>query len=223
MPTSIAVLPGTPSSIAVAVHGSGDGNPYGYSLGRGVFILDDGLPRANYIQPPEVAAEFLINGPPGYLLGMGDNNRLVVLRLGTVGATLETHGGLFGDYNLLPSLLYTGGAVYGNTGPVVDLTNPEAPLPAGRFVYGGTSCTLASRSATRIMMFCPGYAGSPNLSFLRQRQLRPDRLGHPAPRAAREPVGEARLPRRRRGGAGRDGRAAADRAGADDRGAAVEG
>ena len=39
--------------------------------GQGVFILDDGQPRANYVQPPEVPSSFLINGPPGYLLGIG--------------------------------------------------------------------------------------------------------------------------------------------------------
>ena len=59
-PISLVVLPGTPSSIAVNVYGANSG-------GRGVFILDDGLPRANFIQPPEVGANFLTNGPPGYL------------------------------------------------------------------------------------------------------------------------------------------------------------
>ena len=96
VPMSIAVLPGAPSSIAVGVQGSG--TDY-YGGGRGVFILDDGQPRANFIQPPEVAVNFLTNGPPGYLLGVGDDNNLVVLRLGTVGATLESHGGLFNAYD----------------------------------------------------------------------------------------------------------------------------
>jgi hypothetical protein len=35
-----------------------------------VFILDDGQPRANFIQPPEVAMNLLTNGPPGYVLGV---------------------------------------------------------------------------------------------------------------------------------------------------------
>jgi hypothetical protein len=43
--------------------------------------------------------------------------------------------------------------VYASTGDVVDLTNPDSPLPAGRFAFGG--CVLAVRSATRIMMLCP--------------------------------------------------------------------
>ena len=62
MPHSLAVLPGTPSSIAVGVHGS----QYG---GGGVFILDDGVPRANWVQPPEVLVFSLANGPAGYLIG----------------------------------------------------------------------------------------------------------------------------------------------------------
>ena len=77
-PFSVVVLPGAPSSIAVGVYGATIG-------GRGVFILDDGQPRANFIQPPEVAAYSLVNGPPGYLLGVGDYNNLVVFRLGSVG------------------------------------------------------------------------------------------------------------------------------------------
>ena len=62
-----------------------------------MFILDDGLPRANFIQPPEVGANFLTNGPPGYLFAVGDNANLIVFRLGTVGATLESHLGLFNN------------------------------------------------------------------------------------------------------------------------------
>ena len=62
---------------------AGDGGNYGRPAG--VFILDDGQPRANFIQPPEVAMGFLTNGPPGYLLGVGATENLVVLRLGAVG------------------------------------------------------------------------------------------------------------------------------------------
>ena len=155
VPQSIAVLPGTPSSIAVGVQGMG-GN-YNYYGRRGVFILDDGQPRANFIQPPEVGMSFLTNGPPGYLLGVGDTANLLVLHLGAFGATLESHGGLFGVYNNPTDFHYSAGAAYGSAGEVIDLTNPDAPLPAGRFPASG-DCTLASRSATRVMMFCPNYA-----------------------------------------------------------------
>ena len=155
VPQSIAVLPGTPSSIAVGVQGMG-GN-YNYYGRRGVFILDDGQLRANFIQPPEVGVSFLTNGPPGYLLGVGDTSNLIVLRLSAVGATLESHGGLFGVYSSNPTdLHYSAGAAYASAGEVIDLTNPEAPQPAGRFPIVG-DCRLASRSATRVMMLCPNY------------------------------------------------------------------
>jgi hypothetical protein len=150
VPASIAVLPGTPASIAVGVYGE-------KSYGRGVFILDDGQPRANFIQPPEVTANYLTNGPPGYLLGVGDTSNLVALNLGAVGATMESYGGLFDPYYSPTGFLYSGGAVYTSTGAVIDLTDPEAPVPAGRFAAGGTSCKLASRTATRVMMLCPNY------------------------------------------------------------------
>jgi hypothetical protein len=133
------------------------GGNYNYYGRRGVFILDDGQPRANFVQPPEVGMSFLTNGPPGYLLGVGDTSNLLVLRVGALGATLESHVGLFGVYNNPTDLHYSAGAAYASAGEVIDLTNPDAPLPAGRLPAGG-DCTLASRSATRVMMLCPNYA-----------------------------------------------------------------
>jgi YVTN family beta-propeller protein len=143
-PFSVVVLPGMPGSIAVGVYGANLG-------GRGVFILDDGLLRANYVQPPEVPAYFLTNGPPGYLLGLGDYGNLVAFRLGSVGATYETYGGLItgGSYGLI----YSAGYLYSSTGEVVDLRNPDDPMLNGRFAFN--NCLLALRSATRVMMVCP--------------------------------------------------------------------
>src|SRR6185369_9460309 len=103
VPTSMIVLPGTPGSLAVAVHGLSYG-------AQGVFILDDGQPRANYIQPPEIPSSFLINGPPGYLLGVGGSDNLIVYRLGTVGATMESYSGLVTSAQ--SGLVYSGGFVY---------------------------------------------------------------------------------------------------------------
>ncbi|HEY7376228.1 MAG TPA: hypothetical protein VIF57_28965 [Polyangia bacterium] len=159
VPMSIAVLPGTPSSIAVGVYGA-------TSYGRAVFILDDGQPRANFIQPPEVTANFLTNGPPGYLLGLGDTNNLVVFHLGAAGATMESYGGLFGNYYTSTGFYYSAGAAYASTGEVIDLSDPGAPVPAGRFAAGGADCKLASRTATRVMMLCPGYGTGGTLTML---------------------------------------------------------
>jgi hypothetical protein len=148
-PVWMVVLPGTPGSIAVAVQGLSYG-------GQGVFILDDGQPRANFIQPPEVGTSFLINGPPGYLLGVGVSDNLLVYRLGSVGATMESYGGLVSSAQT--GFAYDAGFVYGSQGEVVDLTNPDAPLPVGRFAFNG--CFLAVRSASRVMMLCPNPAGT---------------------------------------------------------------
>jgi hypothetical protein len=148
VPMWMVVLPGTPASIAVAVQGL----TYG---GQGVFILDDGQPRANFIQPPEVGTSNLINGPPGYLLGVGVSDNLLVYRLGTVGATMESYGGLVSSAQT--GFAYRAGFAYGSQGEVVDLTNPDAPLPVGRFAFSG--CYLAVRSATRVMMLCPSSTG----------------------------------------------------------------
>jgi len=157
VPFSMVVLPGTTASLAVGVYGSNYG-------GRGVFILDDGLPRANFIQPPEIAAFYLNNGPPGYLLGIGDTYyNLVVIKIGTVGATYESYGGLVGNY--LSGLAYSSGFAYASSGEVVDLSNPDAPLPAGRFNF--SSCIVAIRNATRVMMLCPNpQVGGPILRML---------------------------------------------------------
>ena len=173
----------------------GTGRNYYYYGRRGVFILDDGQPRANFIQPPEVAMNFLTNGPPGYLLGVGDDNNLVVLRLGAVGATLESHGGLFNVYDP-PELHYSRGRRLREHG------RGRRPDQSGRAAarralpLAARDCKLASRSATRVMMFCPNYDPAVRTCYmLRHHHLHPGRLGDAAPRAARR-VGEVRLSRR---------------------------
>jgi hypothetical protein len=122
-----------------------------------VFILDDGQPRANFIQPPEVPAYFLTNGPPGYLLGVSDTNNLLAFRLGAAGATMESYRGLFSNSYPPSGILYSAGVLYASTTEVIDFSNPDAPVPAGRFSFGGANCLLAIRSSTRLMMLCPDY------------------------------------------------------------------
>jgi hypothetical protein len=151
MPNSLVVLPGTPSSIAVSVFGT-------QSFVAGVFILDDGVPRANFIQPPEVYAAHLTNGPPGYLIGLGIGpvtpTTFVTFRLDTMGATYASHGGLV-DGNNQFGLTYSAGKsyAYGFQGEVIDLSNPDDPMPAGKFAFD--YCSVAIRSARRVLMLCP--------------------------------------------------------------------
>ena len=132
-PYAVVVLPGTPASIAVGV--------YGASRRRsGVFILDDGLLRANYVQPPEVPAYYLANGAAGIpARGSATTAISSTFRLGSVGATYESYGGLITGGSF--GLTYSAGYLYSSTGEVVDLRNPDDPraerpvrlqqLPAG--------------------------------------------------------------------------------------------
>jgi YVTN family beta-propeller protein len=148
IPMWLVVLPGSPGSIAVSVYGASYGS-------QGVFILDDGQLRANFIQPPEVPSSFLINGPPGFLLAIGGSDNLIMYRLSSVGATIESYLGLVNSSQA--GFAYSAGFAYASQGEVVDLTNPDAPLPVGRF--GFTNCVLTLRSASRAFMLCPNPAG----------------------------------------------------------------
>ena len=58
-------------------------------------------------------------------------------RLGSVGATLESYSGLVSSYQT--GLVYSAGFAYASNGEVVDLTNPDAPLPVGRFAFSACS------------------------------------------------------------------------------------
>jgi hypothetical protein len=142
-PESIAVLPGTPSSIAVSARGA-------MFLGITVFILDDGTPRAG-VAPLDVDVSFLTNGPPGYLFGIGVADYLITLRLGSAGLTSAAHSGLVVTNNET-SLSYAGTNLYASMGQVVDVSNPDMPRPAGRFPFA--PCVMAMRRVDRVMMLC---------------------------------------------------------------------
>ena len=76
-------------------------------------------------------------------------------RLGSVGATLESYSGLVSSYQT--GLVYSAGFAYASNGEVVDLTNPDAPLPVGRFAF--SACRMTVRSAARVLMLCPNPSG----------------------------------------------------------------
>jgi hypothetical protein len=100
---------------------------------------------------------------PGYLFAAGDFSNLIVMKLGTVGATLESHLGFFNNY-YQAGFVYGGGYGYSSSGSVIDLTNPDVPLPAGHLNFN--NCTVAIRSATRVMMLCPNDTSGPILRML---------------------------------------------------------
>ena len=218
VPQSIAVLPGAPSSIAVGVQGMG-GN-YNYDGRRGVFILDDGQPRANFVQPPEVGMSFLDQRPARIPAGRGRHQQPPRPPAGRRRRDAGVPRRPLRRLQQPTHFHYSAGAAYASAGEVIDLTNPDAPLPAGRFPAAG-DCKLASRSATRIMMFCPNYAPAGSCSCSTPPPS-PGSARLVLPQRAVRGVGdEVPLPRRRRGGVPRALLAAADHAGAADRVAAV--
>ena len=153
---SIAVLPGTPSSIAVSA--------FGTQFGTAVFILDEGVLRANYTQLPSIDIDLLVNGPPGYLFGIDGVSSFFAIRLGATGATHSRHGGLLQSINQT-KLVYSGNNVYATIGEVIDVSNPDMPLPAGR--YSLEPCPLAIRSPSRVLRLCTNPTpGGPILRVL---------------------------------------------------------
>jgi hypothetical protein len=144
VPTSIAILPGAPASIAVSVEGFMFGE-------RAAFILDDGAPRAGFTQPGAVDVSLLTNGPSGTLFGIGAPDQFVVLKLGVSGATVASHSGLVTSSAQL-SVTYRDGMVYASMGEVVDVSSVDAPVRAGRF--GFYNCAQTFRSANRVLMLC---------------------------------------------------------------------
>ena len=77
-------------------------------------------------------------------------------RLGTVGATLESYGGLVSS-SYQSGFVYSAGFAYTSHGEVIDLTNPDTPAPVGRFSF--TNCAMTVRSGARVLMLCPNPSG----------------------------------------------------------------
>ena len=151
VPKSLAVLPGTPSSIAVGVQGA--------QLRRPRRVHPRRRPAARELHPA-ARGRRRASSPtarPGTCSAWATPSNLVVFRLGTLGATLESHGGLVSSSYQTGLRLQRGLRLREPRARSIDLTNPDAPLPAGRFAF--TDCALAIRSATRVMMLCPNAIG----------------------------------------------------------------
>jgi hypothetical protein len=139
---TIAVLPGAPTSIAVGISGPE------------IVILDDGVPRATVDKNPQSTANaFLTRGPGSTLFGYNTFNDFGVLDVSASGVTQTTFSALV-DSNNLRSLVYLTGALYGNDGEIIDVTNLAAPVPGGRFDYYGNG--IAVRGPNRLLMLIGG-------------------------------------------------------------------
>jgi len=144
VPISIAPLPDGPSSIAVSAYVTG---------GVATLILDDGIPRANFAQPPGGGGFLLTQGPPGYLFGLDvDTSGFYVYDIGSTSATFRRENGFV---HAIPQngLVYSEGAVYLSQGEVIDVSTPSNPVPAGQ-LDGHVPCATAVRSPTRVLTLC---------------------------------------------------------------------
>jgi hypothetical protein len=135
---SLAVLPGTTSSIVVAVNNA-----------LGVYVLDNGVPRPTYVHSSDAINAFLVRGPNGVLFGFNESTQFGVLEVTPKGVAQTTFPGLISGSNAR-TLIYDGGLVLVSDGEVIDATNPDAPVRAGQFDDLGDA--MALRSPTRALM-----------------------------------------------------------------------
>jgi hypothetical protein len=148
---SLVVLPGTTSSVAVAVSGN-IGSP-------GVYVLDDGVARATSVQSSDAADTFITRGPPGVLFGYNRYSDFAVLEVTDSGVTQTSFRGLIAGNNI-HTLSYGNGLVFASDGPVIDVSNVDAPVRAGRFDFLGGA--MALRSPTRALMLVSN--GTPSIN-----------------------------------------------------------
>jgi DNA-binding beta-propeller fold protein YncE len=133
--SSIVVLPGTTASIVV-------GNA------SGAMVLDEGVARPAILNEVYAASQSLVLGPPGIVFGYSDLGKLGVLRIKSDGVSSTTFGGFIFGTNIR-SILYADNFVYTNDGQVIDVSNPDSPVPAGRFNRIGM---IARRGANRLLL-----------------------------------------------------------------------
>lgn len=139
--TALVPVPGAAASVVALVSGEGLSE---------VDILDDGVPRLNSIRS-NTAPNFLAEGPPGYVFGVGSVGtvNLDVIGILAGGPSIAAYSGLLSSGG---QPLYQAGRLYFSGGEVIDVTNIGAPARIGAFAYSGA---MAVRSADRLMMLAP--------------------------------------------------------------------
>ena len=111
-----------------------------------VRLFDDGVPRGPAVTNNRRRASILTAGPPGFVFGAAPSAR-DLLRVPGLG--VGDHSRRTFDRAPHPSrtnIVYAGGRVYANSGDVIDVTNPTAPVGASAFPYTGS---VAARDPRR--------------------------------------------------------------------------
>jgi hypothetical protein len=136
--SSIVVLPGTTSSLAVAANNS---------VSYAALVLDDGVARPD---SPSTGfpASFLVRGRPGYLYGYNYTVDFAVLPVTSTGIGNNTYGGLISGTNI-HTLAFANDMVFTDDGTIIDVSIPDTPLPGGWFDSMGP---IAVRDANHLLM-----------------------------------------------------------------------
>jgi YVTN family beta-propeller protein len=119
----------------------------------GVFILDDGVPRAQSA-PEHTGAARLVRGEPGWLFGFNNLHTgfgFYTLPVTAMGVTQTEFDGLVSGFDT--DIVYARGKVYATSGVVVDVSQPSAPVRAGTFAFTGAIAPVPGKS--RAFMVSP--------------------------------------------------------------------
>jgi hypothetical protein len=145
----MAALPGSNTSLAVSLHRWGVSPSF-----AGAVVLDDGVPRAMQTSGHTGAAR-LVAGPTGWLFGFNNLHTgfgFYAIKVAATGLTQTEHPGLINGFDT--DIVYAANRVYATSGEVVDVSNPAAPVRAGKFGFVGV---MAPRpAANRVFMISAG-------------------------------------------------------------------
>jgi len=148
--TSLAMLPGSTSALAVAVQ----------TTTSSVVVLDDGVPRPVSVSPAVGAAKVLARGPGATFYGFSGSD-FCVLTTSSTGVTQMNFPSMIARSNFARSISVDGNLVYISDGSVTDVSNPAAPVIAGRFDF--LKGVMAVPRANRVLVLDDqgGAAGTP--------------------------------------------------------------
>jgi hypothetical protein len=141
----MAVLPGSETSLAVSLHRFGVSPSF-----AGAAVLDDGVARTMKTNG-HTGASRLVAGAAGWLFGYNNLHTgfgFYAIPITATGLTQTEHDGLVNGFDT--DIVYAANRVYATSGEIVDVSNPAAPVRAGKFGFAGA---LAPRpSANRVFM-----------------------------------------------------------------------
>jgi hypothetical protein len=148
---SLLVLPGTTASVVASLHTGLEPNC------ASVVVFDDGVARPKNTEYYFNCGAYLGEGPPGFVFGLDEFGRyFVTLRIDAEGVTQTETEGLQSELDA--EMCDADGRVFTETGGVIDVTEPESPVPAGELGCGGLVRYDEERDEV-VMLSCPREPG----------------------------------------------------------------